>query len=436
MFYRLPYRLIPAGAAAIAVLCTVTACGTPAASSASSPQQPSSASAAAASSGPAPAAPGSASAAVTTPATIPPAAGTTLLQQSSLDGAVGVISNGVGFSVIQDLLDNAYHEIGNITAYDAAGQSEAKITGVNTACGAADVVLPSQRRVILAENMTSTPAQGVNPATSTTTLEEFDAATGARLWSTILVSGPASDGPSGCNSDGRPGQLEGFTSTTDGAYAVDQDAPSDIAWIIDLTTGSKRSSKTALQALGGVVLDGTNVLNSDGDTTQTISSFSAPATGARVGAPPGVDDPKELTNGAGYATDSEYVYSLGNDGMEALSLPSGKLLWSVKNAPVDDSDVSVVGTDVIAWNHFEDSTGLAGYTLGSGSFLWSQPSAQFCGAARGKVLIAVNDQLAVLSAATGKQLSFDPSTGECPNILPNGITWSSDNGSLVVTQYL
>jgi hypothetical protein len=135
------------------------------------------------------------------------------------------------------------------------------------------------------------------------------------------------------------------------------------------------------------------------------------------------------------------VYTLAAGGgeldMQAISLPSGVQQWVVKDAPVDVSDVSVVGSVVIGWNHFEDSTGLAGFSLSSGALLWTQGSAQFCTAANGKVLIAVNGQLATLSAMTGKQVSFDPSAKDCPNVLANGVSWSySPDGDLTVKQYL
>jgi hypothetical protein len=433
-------RPIPLAVTAVAGVLAVAACSSPSLQ----PAPATSASAATSHVSAAATAAGSASATprVTAPVTTPPAAGTTLLQ-IPLQGAVNVISSGVGFTVVQDLEDvSSGQQLGGITTYDAAGNREAKITGVDTSCGAADVVLPSQRRVILAEINTSTPAEGVNAATSTTTLNEYDALTGDKLWSTTLISGPTSDDDSeGCNSAETEGQLEGFTATSDGAYAVDQIAPTNKAWIIDLTTGSKRASTTAVQALGGVVVDETQNLDSDGDVVSTVTSFSDPATGARVGAPSGVDDPKELSNGANYASDSELVYTLepgsSVEDMEALSLPSGTQQWVVKNAPVDVSDVSVVGSVVIGWNHFEDSTGVAGFSLSSGGLLWTQDSAQFCAAADGKVLVSVNDQLAVLSATTGKQLSFDSSTGDCPNVLPNGARWSYVlNGDLTVDQYL
>ena len=121
--------------------------------------------------------------------------------------------------------------------------------------------------------------------------------------------------------------------------------------------------------------------------------------------------------------------------MEALSLPSGTEQWVVKYAPVDVSDISVVGSVVIGWD-LGDSTGLAGFSLSSGAHLWTQANAQFCAAANGKVLIAVNGQLAILSAATGKQLSFDSPTGDCPNVLSNGVRWTYSNGDLTVNQYL
>ena len=429
------YRPVPLAITAVAGMLALAACS-------SASMQPASATSASGSAKPMSAASASAAASATAPVTTPPAVGTTLLQ-TPLQGAVNVISSGVGFTVVQDLQGASGQELGGITAYDAAGTAEAKITGVDTACGAADVVLPSKRRVLLAEVNTSTPAQGVNPATSATTLNEYDALTGDKLWSTTLVSGPTSDDdqPEGCNSAETEGQLQGFTATSDGAYAVDQIAPLNKAWIIDLTTGSKRASTTAVQALGGVVVDETQNLDSDGNVVSTVTSFSDPATGARVGAPPGVDDPKELSNGADYATDSELVYTLepgsSVEDMEALSLPSGTQQWVVKNAPVDVSDVSVVGSVVIGWNHFEDSTGVAGFSLSSGAHLWTQDNAQFCAAADGKVLIAVNGQLAVLSATTGKQLSFDSSTGDCPSILPNGARWSyNSGGDLTVEQYL
>lgn len=381
-------------------------------------------------------------------ATAAPPTGTTLLR-TQLEGAVNVISNGVGFTVVQDLEDiSSRQQLGAITAYDAAGTPEAKVTNVDIACGAADVLLPSKRRVLLAETSTSTPAQGVNPATSSATLNEFDAITGQTLWSTTLVSGPTSENPyDGCNSANTQGQLA-LTTTSDGAYAVDQVAPAGEAWVIDLTTGAKRASKTAVQALGGVIVDQTQKISDNlGDTTNVIT-FSDPKTGAQLGAPPGVRDAKDLTNGANYASESELIYTLAPGSSEydlqALSLPGGTQRWVVKNAPVDVSDVSVVGSVVIGWNHFEDSTGLAGFSLSTGAHLWTQRNAQFCTAANDKVVITVNGQLAVLSASAGNQLSFDASTARCPNVLPNGVRWSySDTGQqipargeLTVDQYL
>jgi hypothetical protein len=434
---RLPLAFTVSGA-----MLALAACSSPAAVSVSSSTPPAASSAGASanvtSASPAPTTPSA-----TAPVTTPPAVGTTLLQ-TQLQGAVNVISNGVGFTVVQDLENpNSLQQLGAITAYDAAGNAEAKITGADNACGAADVVLPSGRRVLLAETSTSTPAQGVNPATSTTTLNEYDALTGDKLWSTTLLSGSTADDQSddACNSSETEGQLEGFTTTSGGAYAVDQVAPNGEAWVINLTNGSKRSSTTAMQALGGVVVDETEQTDSNGDTTATFLSFSDPATGSRVGAPTGVDTDSDLNNGAIYATDSELVYTRepggGEEDMQALAMPSGAQQWVVKNPAIDVSDVSVLGSVVIGWNHFEDSTGVAGFSLSSGAHLWTQTNAQFCAAANGKVLIAVNGQLAILSAATGKQLSFDASTGDCPNVLPNGVRWSYDgNGELTVDQYL
>lgn len=244
----------------------------------------------------------------------------------------------------------------------------------------------------------------------------------------------------GCNSAGTEGYLEGFTATADGAYAVDQDAPSNQAWVINLTTGSKRASDTAVEALGDVVVNESWTTDSSG-TSIPVTSFNDPKTGARLGAPPGIVDAKDFDLGANYASGSELVYTAEPGGgeldMQALALPSGTRQWVVKNAPVDVSDVSVIGPIVIGWNHYEDSTGVAGFSLSSGAHLWTQPNAQFCAAANGKVVISVNSQLATLSATTGKQLSFDPSTGNCPNVLSNGVRWSYVlDDTLTVDQYL
>jgi hypothetical protein len=96
--------------------------------------------------------------------------------------------------------------------------------------------------------------------------------------------------------------------------------------------------------------------------------------------------------------------------------------------------LSIVGQVVIGPN---DTDGISGYSLSSGARLWTQPNVQFCAAGNGKVVVLANDQLATLSATTGKQLSYDPNTSSCPTVLPNGASWSYDNDSnqLVVTQY-
>jgi len=361
------------------------------------------------------------------------------LLQNQLSGAVKVVTGGVGFTVVQDLEQNDT-QAGGITAYDAAGTAEATLTDVDVSCGAADVVLPTGRRVLLALTHAYSPAQGVNPATQSTTLHEYAATDGDELWAAQLTSGTtdasADPGPGVCNSSTGGGALPGFSATADGNYAVETLAPSGQVWVIDLTTGAKRASRTAEAALGGVVVD-----DKLSDGSVVGATFSDPRTGRTVATPSNIADPKDFSNGATYATESTLVMALNPGGSEysirSIRLPSATVNWTTGQTPYQVSDVSVTGQTVIGWNHFEDATGVLGYDLNTGHKLWAVGNSQFCAAANGKAVVSVNGQLAVLDARTGKQLSFDPSTGSCPNVLSNGVRWSyGSDGTLSVDQYL
>jgi hypothetical protein len=366
--------------------------------------------------------------------TAPSAAGTQLLQEQ-LAGSTKVITSGTGFSVVNDVV-TAGTDRGTVTTYDAAGNKLTTIGNVDADCGAADIVLPSGRRVILALTHKDQPAQGVNPATITVRLNEFDALTSRQLWSTDLIAGSTDTDDTSivCNLPTSDGSLTAFSPTVDGGFAVDSEsAPGKPSWIVNLTTGAVRPSTTAVEALGSVIVN-------QGSDDPSIY-FSDPATGARTGTLAGITDPNDLDFGTDYATKTSliWVIPLGGDQykIQSLSLPDAKPAWAVTQPPFEVSDLSATGSILIASNHYETATGIVAYNLSTGKHLWTQPNTDFCGAYNGKVVVAVNGQLATLDAGTGKQVSFDSQQSGCPTILPNGIAWNSaGDGTITVQQYL
>ena len=373
-----------------------------------------------------------------TPATVAPAAGTQLLQEQ-IDGSAKVITSGTGFSVVHDVV-TANGEDQDVTTYDAAGSKLAMISNVDAGCGASDLLLPSGRRVILALTHEDQPAQGVNPATITVKLNEFDAITGSKLWSTDLIDHSTNTNSTGvgCNLPTGDGTLIAFSPTVDGGYAVDSEtSPGDPDWIINLTTGAARPTTTATGAIGSVIVNQVT----DNSSGNTSIYFTDPATGTRTGTLADGYDANDLSDGASYATKTSLIYVLALGGSQyeirSLTLPAAQKAWTLTQFPFEVSDITVTGSTVIASNHYESQTGVIGYDLATGRQLWVQQNSDLCGAYNGKVVIAVNSQLATLNAATGKQVSFDPTQTACPTLLPNGISWNlSDSGTLTVEQYL
>lgn len=190
------------------------------------------------------------------PATATAAVGTTLLTTQQ-DGAVSVISNarGTGFTVVDSSIGTSGGRTSVVTAYDSLGKARASLhpSDIDIGCGAADVVLPSGRRVLLGQRITDTAAAGVNPAMRTTTLYEFDAITGARLWILELRTQKLSEAQfEDCVNSG---SLTGFSATIDGAYALNTHGTYPKWWVIDLTTGVGRQSSTTARAVGPLMLD-------------------------------------------------------------------------------------------------------------------------------------------------------------------------------------
>jgi hypothetical protein len=372
------------------------------------------------------------------PVTVAPGAGNLLLQEQ-IDGSAKVITSGTGFSVVHDVV-TAAGEDGDVTTFDAAGGKLVTIGDVDADCGASDIFLPSGRRVILALTHEDQPAQGVNQATTTVKLNEFDASTGHRLWSTDLIdqSTDTNDTNVTCNLPTSDGTLIAFSPTADGGYAVDSEtSPGDPDWIINLTTGAAKPTATATRALGSVIVN--QLTNNDSGNTSIY--FTDPATGARTGTLADSFDADDLSDGASYATKTSLIYVLALGGSQyeirSLTLPAAQKVWTLTQFPFEVSDITVTGSTVIASNHYESQTGVIGYDLATGRHLWTQPNSDLCGASNGKIVIAVNDQLATLNAATGKQVSFDASQSSCPTLLPNGISWDlSGSDTLTVRQYL
>jgi hypothetical protein len=119
--------------------------------------------------------------------------------------------------------------------------------------------------------------------------------------------------------------------------------------------------------------------------------------------------------------------------VNAYALPSARLLWSVRTPQYDTDTIEAVNASVVVIGRHKNfgGTTLIALDVRTGATVWqtSIGDGTLCDLTSSQVLVSANDQLATLSALTGKQLSYenDPyqdDTGEdsCPGTVDNGIT--------------
>jgi hypothetical protein len=394
-----------------------------------------------------------------------PAAGTQLTSFSG-DGRVNVIAGDDGFTILQSLLSNLSGtgvDQSTISTYDVAGRPLAHIPsgGFTGECGAADVS-PGGHRLIIAAQLATKPAQGVIAAQYSKTLVAYDATTGARAWSAAVV--PFQSEQLSCS--GSAG-LEGFQATHDGAWGslVVQSGNLGVSTAVNLATGELAPKADLLGALGDSLVTGTqrNDYNhpdlyvlSTPPGWQGVGSFS---TGSDLNLIP-LSDPAEATFGlfngsggsgadVGLSSDATLLFvarqNSDNSGtlLQAFSLPGMAKAWEQNTT--DDIRFGLIGSGgdiLVVQRQATDGVTTEGLNARTGATLWTLPKVeQVCGLSTSQMLVQANDQTAVIDLATGKQLSFTPTSSSsygssCPVVLRGGIAASNANGGYVVTQVL
>lgn len=435
------------------------------------------------------------------PAATTSSPGATLFTASN-DGATAVISSrqGDGFTVLYDsssLLDTSPDGY-TLENYDAAGNQLPSLPAgqFSGGCGAADVV-NSAGRLVITLRITVMPAQGIVQASSSLTMTAWNAATGARVWTSTLVKSTTQQIPCPSSDHELAGDLWNFVSTLDGHWGVfvlpDADAsvdPAILADAIDLTTGKLYPIPDLEGILGNNVVTGGGSGTDDGPVTLTVTTPGAWVPLGRAGgsgagpdaaglllagqasvqngpynyAPTGYtgtyasfdsDDPAGPGNGIGAVAtpDGRYLITVnsgsgGNFSYGGYSLPSLHQVWSAPDPDFGNNDqiAGVSDTALLITRVGNDGdTYLLSLDPATGQEQWKidiGPGGSVCDLTSMQVLALANSQLAILSAATGRQLSYatdpyrDSSGGDaCPAVIETGLGGTGFNNDQV-TQLL
>jgi hypothetical protein len=396
------------------------------------------------------------------PATAPPASGTQLATFAG-DGRLNVVSNvrNDGFVVVDSLL-SAGQDQSTLQAYDRAGRPLAQLpAGSFTGeCGAADV-LTTAGRLIVTELATQKPAEGIAKATDALTLTATDAATGRSAWTADVVS--RTEDPLLCQAF--DGELWNFSATLDGRWGalLWDSGDTSIAVAVDLATGRLHPRKNLVGTLGNYMVtgsketatlttpDGWPRLGSVGEDSSV--PLSGPGEYAPTGqlANRGFSNPPELEVTPDGATLAGVLKTLDSSSsyVDGYALPSMRRRWRLTTPDSTTDTIAGVTASTLLINRDKNGGARGGELLAldvhTGKKLWSTDvnGGELCDVTGSQLLINANDQLATLSAATGKQLSFadnpyqDPATGvsACPHML-GGALGGVGLGDGTVIQFL
>jgi hypothetical protein len=100
------------------------------------------------------------------------------------------------------------------------------------------------------------------------------------------------------------------------------------------------------------------------------------------------------------------------------AFPAGTRAWVDFNSTATNTLLDAMTDTVVV----SDGQGtVVGFPHEGHGSAWSQQVTAVCGVANSKVLVLANNQLAVLDATTGKQLSYTATSGGCPLVLPSGL---------------
>ena len=377
-----------------------------------------------------------------------------VLASYSGPGRVNVIaSTNGGFSVVDSIYSlRASRDESTITTYSAFGKKLMQLPPGQYVgeCGAADLVVPTNGRLIIAEQALSRAAKGINPAEYSVSLHAWNASSGKRVWTSTLVPWTQGYAVSADDCTAYDGELQDFTSTDDGRWGFILD-PYNGGTVVNLATGALRHDANAIGVIGNYVVDagatgGTDPITNPQSAALVGPGYRVPYEGPGGNLAPGgvfyTDDDSQSPS-SGTTSDGTHLIALQGDDestITAFSLPGSAALWSLPSTTygpypwiagdgggvliVTEGDCQDLGDPcVVALN---DASGAKEWSLAV--------PASLCGITSTQMLVLANGQEAVINLKTGKQVSYD-SRGDCLGMLPGGITVEQMNsGQRVVVR--
>jgi hypothetical protein len=394
-------------------------------------------------------------------------------------GATRELSNpqGDGFTAIHDVLGQNYAEASTLDTYDVAGNQLATLSAGSFTgdCGAADVV-NSAGRLVITLLISTTAAQGITPETYGLTMTAWNATTGSQVWQTTLVPNQNQQILCPPSMDGIVADLWNFIATHNGQWGVFEQpltaANGDLEYVaINLTTGKAYSNPNLVGVLGNNVVTGTGT-SDDGSNQPTTLTVTTPGSWAPLGtaAGPGAQNGNPQLSGdlsgeghfypqdfavTGYTGASGssgdgigavatpdgstlvaiYSDGNGNSWYRGYTLPSLKQLWSTPVPSGDTDQIAAISNGDLLITRAVTNGGGDTYLLNlnpkTGRQQWKTDvsSGSVCDLTSTQILALANNQLATLSAASGKQLSYatDPyqdAEGDyvCPSVVETGLS--------------
>jgi hypothetical protein len=296
---------------------------------------------------------------------------------------------------------------------------------------------------VIDAEITSTPARGVLPGSVTSWLVATDARSGKRLWASKIATDSADDSRGICDTHNLPEDVTRLPDTAqltpDGAAMLFPATSGDL--LVDLASGRIRNL-----GAGNAILIGTTVAVADGapgDSFSAAELYDA-GSGRHLGRSSAevlltclaAAEPQNMRCAAAKTPDGYgFVTDDGAGLTGALGVP-GRKLWHWQPKDEYGANISSLvsdGADVIQPLAIE-RVAIAAYSATTGHREWAVDEGDYCGTTNGKVFVEVNEQLAVLDAATGKQLSYDASQTECPQIAQGAIVEPTTDGVMAVPQ--
>lgn len=341
-------------------------------------------------------------------------------------GAFSVVTNvpGEGFSIVRNLVDiNSDEDQSTVTTYDASGAELAQIPAGSFVgdCQAADIVRADDTRIILTIASSTAPAEGIEPESSTSALDAWDATSGEKLWSADLGDEAWDCDPVNDSGDG----IIGFAATPNGRWGIVGGGNGETL-IIDLATGDLHESERELHVTGNVltVRAEYSPLNSpafDPETVEKVGTFRGfKFYGEPNMAPTGLLDTASVGSSppAGSSQDGSIVFGL-DEHVVAYSVPDMRVAWKGRG----DFEPYLHGEagGVLLTTSQEDDAKLEALDVETGERMWSVPAGDVCGFTNSQLLLAINGQLATIDMNSGEQLSYSDEGDECPDLRAGGI---------------